>query len=63
MHTAHFTNHRDAALALLNLGGRLTRKKGQFLGQLCVDPTGLSEKQHNWLSGMLKDEGLPPLVN
>ena len=45
-----FANHRDAALALLNGNHRLSRKAGQFLGQLAVDSTPMSEAQADWLA-------------
>lgn len=57
-----FPNHRSAALALLNSGARLSRKAGQFLGQIAVDPTALSEAQSNWLDKLLEKAGLPPLA-
>ncbi len=57
----HFTNHREAALALLNSGCRLTRSAGQFLGQCAVDCSELTEKQANWLGKLLDKHGLPPL--
>jgi hypothetical protein len=59
----HFTTHRDAALAVLTHGAKLTRKAGQFLGQLCTDPSPISDKQRGWLSNLLNDGDLPPLVN
>ncbi len=59
---APFTNHRSAALALLNGDYRLTRKAGQFLGQIAVDPTSLSQSQHEWLAKLLDKAGLPPLA-
>lgn len=37
-----FPDHRSAALALLSGGYRLTRKAGQFLGQIAVDTTELT---------------------
>ena len=46
-----YPDHRQAALALLNGNHRLTRKAGQFLGQLAVDATPLTEKQTGWLVG------------
>lgn len=58
-----FDNHRDAALALLTATQLLSRKAGQFLGQLVVDPTPMSEAQANWLSKLLKRAGLPPLAD
>ena len=57
-----FTNHRDAALALLNGNHRLSRKAGQFLGQLAVDFTAMSERQADWLGKLLDRAGLPPLA-
>jgi hypothetical protein len=56
-----FQTHRDAALALLNLGERLTRKAGSFLGQCVVDPAPLSLAQMDWLATLLERAGLPPL--
>jgi hypothetical protein len=57
-----FVAHRDAALALLNSGGRINRKSGSFLGQLAVDDTPMSEKQIAWLSTLLERASLPPFV-
>ncbi len=57
-----FTSQRDAALALLNSGVRLTRKAGSFLGQLAVDSTPLSEAQESWLATLLERANLPPLA-
>ena len=51
-------NHRQAALALLNGNHRLSRKAGQFLGQLSVDPAPLSDAQSNWLDRLLERAGL-----
>tara|TARA_R110002049_G_scaffold54908_2_gene152599 strand:- start:4560 stop:4766 length:207 start_codon:yes stop_codon:yes gene_type:complete len=56
-----FPNHRAAALALLIGDYRLTRKAGQFLGQIAVDPTSLSKSQFEWLVKLLDKAGLPPL--
>lgn len=58
-----FADHRAAALALLNGGYRLSRKAGQFLGQLAVDCTPLSAAQAEWLRKLLDRAGLPPLAN
>jgi hypothetical protein len=60
---SHFTTHRDAALAVLTYGAKLTRKAGQFLGQLCTDASPISEKQRGWLANLLQENDLPPLVN
>ena len=57
-----FTHHRPAALALLNGNQRLSRKAGQFLGQLAVDPSPLSERQVDWLATLLARAGLPILA-
>ena len=55
-------NHRQAALSLLTANHRLSRKAGQFLGQLAVDPTPMSEAQADWLGKLLKRAGLPPMA-
>ena len=57
-----FKNHRAAALALLNSTQLLSRKAGQFLGQLVVDPSPMSEAQLSWLAKLLERAGLPPLA-
>ena len=57
-----FSDHRLAALALLNTGARLTRKAGQFLGQLAVDPTPITEIQSQWLAKLLERNELPAFV-
>jgi hypothetical protein len=57
-----FENHRDAALALLNGDNRLSRKAGQFLGQLAVDTSPLTEAQVDWLAKLLERAGLPHLA-
>lgn len=57
-----FTTHREAALALLNGNHRLSRKAGQFLGQLAVDLSPLSEAQADWLAKLLIKAGLPPMA-
>lgn len=58
----YFSTNREAALALLNKGGRLTRGAGQFLGGLVAEPNlELSEKQANWIDGLLKKANLPPI--
>ena len=58
----HFPDHRQAALALLTSTSRLSRKAGQFLGQLAVDPSPMSEAQADWLVKLLDRAGLPPLA-
>lgn len=57
-----FKSHRAAALALLNGAYRLSRKAGQFLGQLAVDASPMSEAQANWLAKLLERAALPPLM-
>ena len=57
-----FPDHRQAALALLTSTSRLSRKAGQFLGQLAVDPSPMSEAQADWLGKLLDRAGLPPLA-
>ena len=57
-----FPDHRQAALALLNGDHRLSRKAGQFLGQLAVDPSPMSDRQRDWLAKLLAKHGLPPLA-
>ncbi len=56
-----FPDHRQAALALLNGSHPLSRKAGQFLGQLAVDPTAMSEAQASWLTRLLDRNGLAAL--
>lgn len=58
-----FPDHRQAALALLNGSGRQTRKAGQFLGQLVVDTSPMSERQASWLAKLLDKAGLPALAD
>lgn len=57
-----FSDHRQAALALLNGDHRLTRKAGQFLGQLAVDSTPTSDAQADWLDRLLAKHCLAPLA-
>jgi hypothetical protein len=57
-----FTDQRTAALALLNGNSRLSRKAGQFLGQLAVDPSPMSEAQAGWLAKLLERAGLPEMA-
>jgi hypothetical protein len=57
-----FPDHRQAALALLNGDHRFTRKAGQFLGQLSVDPAPMSEAQADWLAKLLDKHGLTSLA-
>ena len=57
-----FPDHRQAALALLNRNHRLSRKAGQFLGQLAVDSSPMSGAQADWLGKLLERAALPPLT-
>ena len=57
-----FSDNRAAALALLNGNYRLSRKAGQFLGQLAVDPAPLSEPQISWLAKLLERSDLPEVA-
>ena len=56
-----FSSHRLAALALLTGDHRLSRKAGQFLGQLSVDQSPMSAAQAEWLAKLLDRAGLPAL--
>ncbi|WP_235513279.1 MULTISPECIES: hypothetical protein [unclassified Sphingomonas] len=56
------TTVREAALALLtHHADTLNHRSGQFLGQIAVSATPLSEKQAGWLAKLLERAGLPPL--
>ena len=57
-----YPDHRQAALALLNGNHRVSRKAGQFLGQLAVDTTPMSAAQADWLAKLLDRAGLPPMA-
>jgi hypothetical protein len=59
--SASFTDHRDAAMALITSGADLRPREGQFLGGLSFDANPLTEKQANWLRILLERHGLPPL--
>lgn len=56
-----FTNHREAALGVLNSNIPLSRRAGQFLGQLVADTSPLSDAQAKWLCKLLSRAGLPTL--
>lgn len=56
-----FRSQREAALALLSVNTRLTRKAGSFCGQLAVDPTPMTSSQRSWLDTLLQRASLPPL--
>ncbi|MGE5562427.1 MAG: hypothetical protein ACM3ZV_03875 [Bacillota bacterium] len=66
MNTGHgdvlpFTNHREAALALLNNCPGLSHMEAGFLGHVCVTKS-LTGKQHEWLQKLLRQNGLPALA-
>ena len=50
---AQFSDHRQAALTLLNRFPRLTRTSASFLGQVAVDQRALSKSQEDWLNRLL----------
>lgn len=58
-----FTSHQDAAMAVLNCGGPLRPREGQFLGGLAFDANPLTDKQRNWLVILLNKHSLPPLAD
>ena len=41
---------------------KLNRRSGSFLGQCIGEPSDLSEKQRDWIVGLLDKAGLPPLA-
>lgn len=49
---------RDAALAILAVNDRLTRKSGSFLGQIVADETPLSDKQLDWFLSLAERAGV-----
>jgi len=52
-------SNRSAALALLNANDPpLSRKAGQFLGQVAVDAVGLSPAQADWFGKLLDRAGI-----
>lgn len=57
---APFTNHRAAALALLNQFPTLSHIEAGFLGQVCVAHVA-SQKQIKWLLKILAQKRLPLL--
>ena len=63
--TAPFTDHREAAQAILRrvLGGNgtLRSKEGAFLGQLSFDANEPTDRQLNWLCILLDKHGLEPM--
>ncbi|MXO74855.1 hypothetical protein GRI40_06425 [Altererythrobacter aerius] len=57
-----FPERRALALALLTKGEGLTRKAGQFLGQIAVDPFDLTDKQQDWLLALSERAGLSQMM-
>lgn len=59
-------NYSDAAFALLTAHREhkvnLTRKAGQFLGQLVTEPSTLSTAQSDWLFKLLQSAKLPTSI-
>jgi hypothetical protein len=64
--SALFTDHREAAQAILRLAlaGEMTlrAREGQFLGGFSFDTNPATEKQLNWLAILLDKVGLPALA-
>lgn len=56
-----FSNHRTAALGLLQTCLDLSHKEAGFLGHVCV-AVELSRAQLDWLIKLLQRKGLPPLA-
>ena len=63
---APFKTIDTAAFALFEARMRgeikLNRCFGSFLGQCIGEPSDLSEKQRDWVVGLLDKAGLPPLA-
>jgi len=59
--TAPFTDHRQAAMALLTSGADLRRNEGQFLGGIAFDANPLTDKQRRWLDILLERHALEPM--
>lgn len=57
-----FTDHRDAALALLTAGVDLREKEGNFLGGIAFRRDTMTEKQANWLRILLARHDMPQIV-
>jgi hypothetical protein len=62
--TAPFATPADAARALINHpGAKLNTRSGQFCGGLMFSGEPLTEKQHRWLTDLLRKHDLPPLAD
>jgi hypothetical protein len=57
-----FTNHKQAALALLDQCQNLSHKEAGFLGNICI-LTVPTIPQRNWLAKLLERHGFPPLAD
>lgn len=61
--SALFTDHREAARALLtHPEPKLVERSGQFLGGIMFRDEPLTEKQQRWLQALLDKHGLPALA-
>jgi hypothetical protein len=59
-----FASPKEAARAVLfHPTPMLNRRAGQFLGGTMFDDAPLSERQHRWLSDLLRKHDLPPLAD
>lgn len=60
-----YSDHREAARAILravlNGSGTLRQREGQFLGGISFDANEPTQKQLDWLVGLLDRHGLPTL--
>lgn len=55
---------KAAALSLLNHPeAKLNYKSAQFCGGIAFSDQPLTERQHRWLSDLLRKHGLPPLAD
>lgn len=59
---SQFTSHKDAAMAILTSGAPLKPKEGQFCGGLAFTDPPLTEKQHHWLTILLRRHNLPEIA-
>lgn len=64
--SAPFHSPAAAARALVDHAApMLSRRSGQFIGGLLFDrdPEPLTERQHRWLTDLLRKHGLPDLAD
>lgn len=57
-----FAARRALALAILNANEGLSRRAGQFCGQVCVEPFSLTDKQGAWLRDLAAKAGLSDML-